>query len=186
MLARWLLRGVAGLGLTVLRGSSSQLPGSRRRAGGVKAGAPAAAQWRGRTSLRPASGDGSWEAGKIGVRAGCEGRVVPGRGWRSGLASTHPAPPTCGAAAMTMCPGNRAAQSDDRARRWRRLMPKERAHPGLGDPPGLGCAAVAVLASGAAGPGAWASASRCQARVSSLREIAMVAILVPRRLAMAA
>jgi hypothetical protein len=28
--------GVAGLGLTVLVGSSSQLPGSRRRAGGVK------------------------------------------------------------------------------------------------------------------------------------------------------
>jgi hypothetical protein len=82
--------------------------------------------------------------------------------------------------------GDRAAQSDDRARRWRRLMPKERAHPGLGDPPGLGCAAVAVLASGAAGPGARAVASRCQARVSSLREIAMVAIFVPRRLAMAA
>ena len=38
---------------------------------------------------------------------------------------------------------------------------------GLGDPPGLGCAAMAVLASGAAGPGAWAVASRCQARVSS-------------------
>jgi len=28
--------GVAGLGLTVRMGSSSQLPGSRRRAGGVK------------------------------------------------------------------------------------------------------------------------------------------------------
>jgi hypothetical protein len=44
---------------------------------------------------------------------------------------------------------------------------------------------VAVL-SGAAGPGGGAVASRCQARVSSLRAIAMVAILFPRRLAMAA
>jgi hypothetical protein len=46
----------------------------------------------------------------------------------------------------------------------------------------------AVLAAGtalAAGVDAWV-ASRCQARVSSLREIAMLAILVPRRLAMAA
>jgi len=33
---------------------------------------------------------------------------------------------------------------------------------------------------------AWASASRWQARVSSLREIAMVAIFFPRRLVMAA
>jgi hypothetical protein len=42
-----------------------------------------------------------------------------------------------------------------------------------------------VLPSGVAGPGAWAAASRCQARVSSLREIAMVAIFFPRRFAMA-
>jgi hypothetical protein len=33
---------------------------------------------------------------------------------------------------------------------------------------------------------AWASASRCQARVSSLRAIAMVTIFFPRRLLMAA
>jgi hypothetical protein len=43
-----------------------------------------------------------------------------------------------------------------------------------------------VLASCAAGPGARVVASRCQARVSSLRAIAMVAIFLPRRLAMAA
>ena len=43
---------------------------------------------------------------------------------------------------------------------------------------------MAVLASGAAGPGAGTVASRCQARVSSLREIAMVAIFFPRRFAM--
>jgi hypothetical protein len=45
---------------------------------------------------------------------------------------------------------------------------------------------MAVRASGAAGPGAWAAASRCQARVISLRAIAMVAIFLPRRWAMAA
>jgi hypothetical protein len=45
---------------------------------------------------------------------------------------------------------------------------------------------VAVLVSGLAGSGSWSAASRCQARVSSLREIAMVAIFFPRRWAMAA
>ena len=40
---------------------------------------------------------------------------------------------------------------------------------------------MAVLASGLAGPGAW---SRCQARVSSLRATAVVAIFFPRRFAM--
>ena len=39
--------------------------------------------------------------------------------------------------------GNRAAQSDDRARRGRRLMPQERACPGLGDPPVFTAAAAA-------------------------------------------
>jgi len=39
---------------------------------------------------------------------------------------------------------------------------------------------------GVAGPAACMSDSRCQARVSSLRAIAMVAIFFPRRLAMAA
>ncbi len=46
-------------------GSSSQLPWFTSPCWRGQAGAPAAAQRRGRTSLRPASGDGSWEAGKI-------------------------------------------------------------------------------------------------------------------------
>src|SRR5207248_8510410 len=42
----------------------------------------------------------------LGCGWACQGRVrVPGAGWRSGLASTHPAPPGVRAAAMTMCPG---------------------------------------------------------------------------------
>jgi hypothetical protein len=43
----------------------------------------------------------------------------------------------------------------------------------------LGTSVAAALA-------AWAAVSRWQARVSSLREIAMVAIFFPRRLAVAA
>jgi hypothetical protein len=62
---------------------------------------------------------------------------------------------------------------------------------GLVTLPVCGCAVAAQAApvGGAAGLGvlsAWAPASRWQARVSSLRAIAMVAIFFPRRLAMAA
>ena len=60
------------------------------------------------------------------------------------------------------------------------LMPKERAHPGL-RPSRFHGRRSGVLASAAC-----ISASRCQARVSSLRAIAMVAIFFPRRLLMVA
>ena len=143
-LARW-LSGVAGLSLTVLLGSSSQLTGSRRRAGGGQAGAPAAAERRGRTSLRPAQrrriiGSGEDPCSCWFLRV----VVHPRPGWRSGLASTHPAP-RCVRRRHDHVSGDRAAQSEDRARRWRRLMPQERARPGLGDPP-------VFMAAGAAWP----------------------------------
>jgi hypothetical protein len=81
--------------------------------------------------------------------------------------------------------GDRAAQSDDRARPVAGSCRMSELARGLVTLPVWGCAAVAVLASGVAGSAAWAAARRCQARVSSLREIAMVAIFFPRRLAMA-
>ena len=75
--------------------------------------------------------------------AGCEGVVVhPRPGWRSGLASTHPAPRERAGGCHDHVSGDRAAQSDDRARRWRRLMPQERECPGLGDPPVVTAATV--------------------------------------------
>jgi hypothetical protein len=90
-------------------GSSSQVPGSSRRAARGQAGAPAAAQRRGRASLTPVSG-GRLSRPRKGFRLRVwfvRGRVpVPALGMRSGLASTHPAPRRqMRAAAMTMCPG---------------------------------------------------------------------------------
>src|SRR5258706_1237214 len=63
-----------------------------------------------------------------------------------------------------------------------------RAHPGLGDPSRLVTApglepGVEVMAAGLAARSA--SVSRCQARARSLRAIAVVAIFLPRRRAMA-
>jgi hypothetical protein len=87
-------------------GSSSRLPGPSRRAARGPAGAPAAAQRRGRTSLTPASGGRPSGRGRAGCGLAYTGVVCVflARGWRSGLASTHPAPRQC-AAAMTICPG---------------------------------------------------------------------------------
>ena len=82
--------------------------------------------------------------------------------------------------------GDRAAQSDDRARPVAGSCRESELARGLVTLPVWGCAAVAMLASGVTGPDAWSAASRCHARVSSLREIAMVAIFFPRRLAIAA
>ena len=97
----------AGLGLTVLLGPSSQVPGSSRRAAGGQAGAPAAAQRRGRTSLMPPSGGRSSEAGKGRFAVWLvRGRVrVPGA-WLAEWSRKHPSGAAgVRAAAMTMCPG---------------------------------------------------------------------------------
>ena len=168
-------------GLTVLLDPSSQLPGSFRRAARGQAGAPAAAQRRGRTSLTPASGGRSSRGEEGPVAVGLSGVACwfPVRGGRSGLTSTHPAPRQRAGGCHDHVSGDRAAQSDDRARRGRRLMPKGELTRGLATlpssrPPRRRAVPVACM-----------SASRCQARVSSLRAIAMVAIFFPRRLAMA-
>jgi hypothetical protein len=65
--------------------------------GRSQAGAPAAAQRRGRTSLTPASGGRSSRARKGRLGVGLSGVVCcfPVRGRRSGLTSTHPAPRQC-------------------------------------------------------------------------------------------
>ena len=84
-------------GLTVLLGSSSQLPVSSRRAAG-------GSSWSARS--RAAARTNELDAGKRrkiiegeeGFGRGwiIRGRVrVPGAGWRSGLTSTHPAPRQC-------------------------------------------------------------------------------------------
>jgi hypothetical protein len=78
-------------GLTVLLDPSSQLPGSSRRAARGPAGAPAAAQRRGRTSLTPASGGRSSRARKGSVAVWIiRGRVrVPGA-WPAEWSHKHP------------------------------------------------------------------------------------------------
>src|SRR5712691_12949209 len=81
-------------GLTVLLDPSSQLPGVFSPRGRGQAGAPAAAQRRGRTSSTPTSGWRCSKARKGSVAVGLSGAacVFPVRGWRSGLTSTHPVP----------------------------------------------------------------------------------------------
>jgi hypothetical protein len=113
--------------------------------------------------------------GYAGSRAGS--RCVAG-----GVVSQAPIRRRAGvrAAAMTMCPGpgcsvrrSSAAQAPAHAART--------SVPGAWRPSRLhGCRG------GAPAPAACMSESRCQARVSSLRAIAMVAIFFPRRLAMLA
>jgi hypothetical protein len=103
----------------------------------------------------------------------------------SGEVVSHPPiRPPAGAGAMTMYSGDRAAQSVLRARQGRRLriiVELARGHAA----PLRGChrAAVGSVAGGGAAA-CPALASRCQARVSSLRATAVVAIFFPRRVAM--
>jgi integrase len=89
-------------------GSSSQVPGSSRRAARVKLERPAAAQRRGRTSLTPASGGRSSRARKGGwLRLDCQGSRAGSRRVAGGVASQAPIRrrPGVRAAAMTICPG---------------------------------------------------------------------------------
>jgi hypothetical protein len=104
--------------------------------------------------------------------------------WLAEWSRKHPSGvwPCDRADAMTMCSGTRAAQSDDRARPVAGSCREASAPGGLVTLPAWG----GVVAASPTEPGGWASASRWQARVSSLRAIAMVAIFFPRRWAMAA
>jgi len=119
-------------GLTVLLDPFLAAAGSSRRAARGQAGAPAAAQRRGRTSLRPASVGRSSRAGRVRLGWLTWGRVLFPGAWLAEWSRKHPsgAAPACGRLPWP-CVRDRAAQSEDRARRWRRLMPQGRACPGL-------------------------------------------------------
>jgi hypothetical protein len=173
------LHGVAGLGLTVLLGSSSQLPGSRRRAGGVKLERPQPQGGKDERAWgRRAAADHGRRGRSVFVLVL---RVESVPGLAGGVVSQAPIRRRQHAGG---CPdhvsGDRAARSDDRARPVAGSCRESELARGLVTLPVWGCAAVAMLASGVTGPGAWPAASRCHARVSSLREIAMVAIFFPR------
>lgn len=92
--------------------------------------------------------------------------VVPGCGRRSGLTSTHSASRRHAGGRHDHVSGDRAAQSNDRARPGGRLMPQGRARPAYGDPPGPGQHPGGQAAALACGfvvlgvPAACASASR--------------------------
>ncbi len=143
-------------GLTILLGPSSQLPVLPPRGQG-QAGAPAAAQRRGRTSLTPASGGRSSRARK-GPVADWLIRVVcwfPVRGGRSGLTSTHPAPRRRSGGCHDHVSGTGLLSHVIERGAGRRAHAEGRAHPGLGDPPVFMAAAAACWprrpASGKAG-----------------------------------
>jgi len=116
------------------------------------------------------------------LRVGLSGVACwfPACGWRSGLTSTHPAPSRCAGGCHDHVSGTGllshvierggGAGSCRRSELTRGLRPSR-------------------LHGRRSGVLAWAgsiSESRCQARVTSLRATAMVAIFFPRRLAMAA
>ena len=132
-------------GLTILLDPSSQLPGScspRGQGSSWSARSRVAA----RTNELDAGERRKIIEGEEGTGRGwiVRGRVlVPGAGGRSGLTSTHPAPPWRAGGCHDHVSGTGLLSHDDRARRWRRLMPQERAHPGLGDPPVFTAAAAA-------------------------------------------
>ena len=94
----------------------------------------------------PASGGGS--LGREGEGSFCGwlfgvARWFPVRGWRE-WSRKHPfgAAPAWGGCHDRVS-GTGLLKSEDRARRWSRLMPQERACPGLGDPPVFMAAAAA-------------------------------------------
>ena len=118
-------------------GSSSQLPGLRCRVGGGPVGAPAAG-----VAARTNELDADERRRIIGSGEGFLSCWWWGR-WRSrrmvgGVVSQAPIRRLVlqRAGRHDHVSGDRAAQSNDRARPGGRLMPQGRACPGLGDPPG--------------------------------------------------
>jgi hypothetical protein len=187
VLARWLACGCRA-GLTAMRlfPDSCRLSGCRVVRG--PAGAPGAASRRGRTSWTPGSGRRSSEARKRGSRRGWRGwgsLVSPGcvAEW----SHMHPSGTCRGGGChdrVIRGPGC-SVRSSSAARPAHAVL---RAYPGLGDPsrlvtriPCLGADVVVACTSAVRS----ASVSRCQARVRSLRAIAVVAIFLPRRRAIA-
>ncbi len=189
VLARWLACGCRA-GLTAMRLflDSCRLSGCRVVRG--PAGAPGAASRRGRTSWTPASAAGSSEARKR-FLAGLGIVGVPRVARLAEWSHMHPFGTCRGVGGchdrVIRGPGC-SVRSSSAARPAHAVL---RAHPGLGDPSRL---VAGIPAGGAAADVvavAWwlavrsASASRCQARARSLRAMAVVAIFLPRRRAMA-
>ena len=165
---------------------SSQAPGFRAVArSGVKLERPQrqrpSGRGRGRTSLRPASGGRRSGSGKAWLRL----RVASGAWVRRSGSHIHPFGACLVSGRHDRAIRGRAAQSVLRARHGRLRLVFELAR---GWRPLPAChlrwvsGAAAAAGCGTASP---ASVSRCQARVSSLRATAVVAIFLPRRLAMA-
>jgi hypothetical protein len=172
-------------GGTVLLAFPRRCRVSCRRAAVGQAGAPAAV-----APLRARARTNELDAGKRGPRIGGEERSACGCGLpgvvrvrRSG-SHIHPFGARPGRGHDRAIRG-RAAQSVRRARQGRLRMFFELAR-GLATPPAchLRCFSGAGTAAGC-GTAPSASVSRCQARVSSLRATAVVAIFLPRRRAMA-
>ena len=147
-------------------GSSSQLPGL--------AAAREESSWSARS--RAAARTNELDAGKRreiieGEKgAGCGLAyagvvcVFPACGWRSGLTSTHPAPRRRSGGCHDHVSGTGLLSHMIERGAGRRAHAEGRAHPGLGDPP------VSRPPRRRAASAACISDSRCQARVSSLRE----------------
>jgi hypothetical protein len=136
VLARWLACGCrAGADCFVALPDSCRGSGCRVVRG--PAGAPGAAQWRGRTSWTPASGSRSSEARKrfLAGLAGLGVVGVPGVARLAEWSHMHPSGTCQVAGAMTVLSGGRAAQSGHRARLGR-LMRKRELTRGLATPPG--------------------------------------------------
>jgi len=96
----------AGLGWLFFWILPRSCPGFSRRAARGQAGAPAAAQRRGRTSWTPASGGRSSRARKGRLRLDCQGSCAGSRCVAGGVVSQAPIRRRLlRAAAMTMCPG---------------------------------------------------------------------------------
>jgi len=146
----------AGARVTILLDPSSRPPGSVRRAARSQAGAPVAAQRRGRTSLAPASGGGSSRLRKGWLWIGLCGVafLFPERGGRSG-SRRHPSGAACHAGGCHDHVSGTGLLSHVIERGLVACSSrKERAHPMLGGPPVTAAAAELPcrwLASGPAG-----------------------------------
>jgi hypothetical protein len=120
-------------------GSSSQLPWSRRRAGGVQLERPQPRSGEDeRAGRRRAAATDPREPRRVFHAGVLRVAWLSRRGWRSDLTSTHSAFRRHSGGRHDHVSGDRAAQSCDRVRPDGRLMPRGRACPELGDPPGLG------------------------------------------------
>ena len=174
------LRAAVRAGLTILLDLPRSCPGLPAARPGGPAGAPVAAQRRGRTSWTPASGGRSSEARKGSVAVGLSGIACVFPVLAGGVVSQAPI-------RRRQCGGchDHVSGTGLLSHVIERGLPagscRITSAPGAWRPSRLH-----GRRSGAFVSVACISLSRCQARVSSLRATAMVAIFFPRRFAMAA